>query len=60
LSSPRTGWGAGNPKPHADYIDLADLPACWLERTMTIDIEAKAKELAVLKLMAELKNGGGQ
>lgn len=60
LSSPRAGWGAGNPKPHADYIDLADLPACWLERTMTIDIEAKAKELAVLKLMAELKNGGGQ
>ena len=30
LSSPRSGWGGGDPKPHADYIDLADMPACWL------------------------------
>lgn len=60
LSSPRAGWAAGNPKPHADYIDPADVPACWLGRTMTVDIEAKAKELAVVKLMAELNSGGGQ
>jgi UV DNA damage endonuclease len=57
LSSPRAGWGAGDPKPHADYIDLADLPECWLGRAMTVDIEAKAKELAVVKLMVELKTG---
>ena len=57
LSSPRTGWGAGDPKPHADYIDPADLPPCWLGRTMTVDIEAKAKELAVIALMTELKRG---
>ncbi|HEU0264529.1 MAG TPA: UV DNA damage repair endonuclease UvsE [Geobacterales bacterium] len=55
LSSPRAGWGAGDPKPHADYIDLADLPDCWLGRAMTVDIEAKAKELAVVTLMEELK-----
>jgi UV DNA damage endonuclease len=55
LSSPRAGWAAGDPRPHADYIDLADLPACWLGRTMTVDIEAKAKELAVVTLMTELK-----
>ncbi len=30
LSLPRSGWGGGDPKPHADYIDLADMPACWL------------------------------
>ena len=60
LSSPRAGWAAGDPKPHADYIDLADVPACWLGRTMTVDIEAKAKELAVVKLMTELKSGGCQ
>ena len=60
LSSPRAGWVTGNPKPHADYIDLADVPACWLGREMTIDIEAKAKELAVIKLMTELKNGGSK
>lgn len=60
LSSPRSGWGGGDPKPHADYIDLADVPAYWLGREMTIDIEAKAKELAVIKLMTELKNGGSK
>jgi len=60
LSSPRTGWSAGNPKPHADYINLADVPDCWLGRTMTVDIEAKAKELAVVTLMTELKSWGGQ
>jgi UV DNA damage endonuclease len=55
LSSPIDGWAKtkrddGNPRAHADYIDPKDLPACWLGRTMTIDIEAKAKELAVVKL----------
>jgi UV DNA damage endonuclease len=60
LSSPRAGWVAGDPKPHADYIDLSDVPACWLGRTMTVDIEAKAKELAVVKLITELKSGGSQ
>ena len=56
LSSPRAGWAAGNLKRHADYIDLADVPTCWLERTITVDIEAKTKELAVVKLMTELKS----
>lgn len=55
ISSPRAGWGDGNPKPHADYIDLADFPDCWRGREMTVDIEAKAKELAVVRLMEELK-----
>ena len=55
LSSPRSGWTAGNPKPHADYIDPADFPACWTGREMTVDIEAKAKELAVVALMETLQ-----
>lgn len=60
VSSPRSGWGGGgNPKPHADYIDRADLPECWLERPMTVDVEAKAKELAVVRLMEELGLGRG-
>ena len=50
LSSPAVGWKGGDPKPHADYIDPKDVPAVWLDRAMTIDVEAKAKELAVLKL----------
>jgi UV DNA damage endonuclease len=53
LSSPREGWGGSNPKPHADYIDPADFPICWRERIMTVDIEAKAKELAVIRLIKD-------
>jgi len=55
LSSPRAGWGSGSPRPHADYIDPADLPDCWRGREMTVDVEAKAKELAVVRLMGDLK-----
>lgn len=58
LSSPRAGWQGTNPKPHADYIDPADFPACWQGRMMTVDVEAKAKELAVVRLMRELSAGG--
>jgi UV DNA damage endonuclease len=57
ISSPRTGWGSGNPKPHADYIDPADFPECWRGRKMTVDIEAKAKELAVVRLMDNFDKG---
>jgi UV DNA damage endonuclease len=60
LSSPKSGWEKGNTKPHADYIDLADLPECWLEREMTVDIEAKAKELAVLRLMRDISGLQGK
>jgi UV DNA damage endonuclease len=48
LSSPKGGWQAANVRAHADYIDPADFPDAWRGRTMTIDVEAKAKERAVL------------
>ncbi len=54
LSSPREGWSGKRPKAHADYIDPDDFPECWLNKPMTVDIEAKAKELAVLRLMQDL------
>ena len=54
LSSPKYGWQSNNIKPHADYIDPADFPECWKGLTATVDIEAKAKELAVLQLMRDL------
>jgi UV DNA damage endonuclease len=50
LSSPKGGWSGPNIRAHADYIDPADFPDAWRGRTMTIDIEAKAKERAVLAL----------
>jgi len=54
LSSPRNGWDSNNPKPHADYIDRKDFPADWLDLDATVDIEAKAKELAVLQIMQQV------
>jgi len=50
ISSPKFGWMAANPRPHADYIDPADFPDVWRGRTLTVDVEAKAKERAVLAL----------
>jgi UV DNA damage endonuclease len=54
LSSPRDGWSSANTRAHADYIDPADFPDVWLGRTMTIDVEAKGKERAVLAIKEEL------
>jgi UV DNA damage endonuclease len=58
LSSPRDGWESPNPRAHADYIDPADFPEFWLDRTITVDVEAKAKERAVLALKEELSGVG--
>lgn len=59
ISSPRTGWASGTPRPHADYIDPGDVPEFWLGREMTLDVEAKAKELAVVRLMKDLGGNSG-
>ncbi|HUQ06804.1 MAG TPA: UV DNA damage repair endonuclease UvsE [Kofleriaceae bacterium] len=50
LSSPAKGWSSTDRRPHADYIDPTDVPSCWHARAITVDVEAKAKELAVLRL----------
>ena len=55
LSSPRDGWtDVVNSRPHADFIDLADVPEAWSGMRATVDIEAKEKERAVLALMAQI------
>lgn len=56
LSSPLAGWSEPRPQLHHDYIDPADVPAEWLEFPLTVDVEAKAKELAVLQLQASLNS----
>ena len=58
LSSPAQGWAGPKPNRHHDFIDPADLPAIWLKRDLTIDVEAKAKEVAVKKLLKYLKKQG--
>ena len=54
LSSPAGGREAKNPRPHSDYIDIEDFPCEWLEHDLTVEVEAKAKELAVIRLMNEI------
>jgi len=56
LSSPKEGWGGKNPKLHHDYIDIKDFPKEWSQLSpLTIDVEAKAKECAVLRLKQEMR-----
>ena len=54
ISSPKYGWNQKGVKSHADYINPEDFPDCWLKLKInfTLDVEAKAKELAVLRLMS--------
>ncbi|QDU79617.1 UV DNA damage endonuclease [Polystyrenella longa] len=55
LSSPIEGWEGKNPRRHHDFIDLLDFPDCWRPLEITVEVEAKAKELAVLRLQKQLK-----
>jgi len=54
VSSPLNGWQGKDPRPHADFIDPEDFPECWKGFNCTVDVEAKAKELAVLELKKKL------
>jgi UV DNA damage endonuclease len=54
ISSPQQGWDGPNPKRHHDFINVKDFPKYWRERDLTVEVEAKAKELAVLQLMKRL------
>lgn len=54
VSSPLEGWQGRNPRKHHDYIAISDFPKFWLKSDLTVEVEAKAKEKAVLKLKNEL------
>ncbi len=54
ISSPLEGWDGARPSRHHDYIDPDDFPSCWLDVKATVEVEAKAKELAVLRLKRDL------
>ena len=54
ISSPIEGWKGPKPKRHHDFIDVADFPDCWRGLSLTVEVEAKAKEVAVLKLKKQL------
>lgn len=54
ISSPIEGWKGPKPRRHHDFINIVDFPGCWLDRSLTVEVEAKAKEVAVLKLKRRL------
>ena len=54
ISSPIEGWNGPKPERHHDYINASDFPQEWLGWPLTVEVEAKAKELAVARLLAEL------
>jgi len=56
VSSPKFGWDGPKPARHHDFIDWHDFPQFWRGRTLTVEVEAKAKELAVLRLRNELRS----
>ena len=58
LATARDGATAANPRPHADYIDPADFPGEWVNRTITVDVEAKAKDAAIVALLDALAVSG--
>jgi UV DNA damage endonuclease len=42
------------PERHHDFIDAKDFPKCWRGLDLTVEVEAKAKEVAVLRLAKQL------
>ncbi|PCC75305.1 UV-damage endonuclease [Nannocystis exedens] len=50
ISSPKGGWDSKQPLIHDDHVRPSDVPRAWLGRRITVDVEAKAKEQAVLRL----------
>lgn len=54
ISSPKAGWRDRHTTHHSDYIKASDFPPFWKDMEMTLEIEAKAKELAVLRFRSYL------
>ena len=41
-------FGAKDTRPHADFVTPDDFPDAWRGRRVTIDVEAKTQERAVI------------
>jgi len=54
VSSHEFGLDSSKPSPHHDYINIRDFPVCWRDLSITVEVQAKAKELAVKKLSSQL------
>lgn len=49
------GWKGARPERHHDFINAEDFPDCWRGLDLTVEVEARAKEVAVLELKAGLE-----
>jgi UV DNA damage endonuclease len=58
VSTPRDGRDGKNPRPHHDFIDPSDFPRDWHALDVTVEVEAKAKEVAVARLRQALLREG--
>jgi UV DNA damage endonuclease len=56
ISSPRDGWKSPHPERHHDFINLRDFPTFWEDMDITVEVEAKAKEIAIARLQKGLEN----
>lgn len=54
ISSPAEGWDGPQPEKHHDMICVSDFPEAWRNLNITVEVEARAKEAAVLDLMQAL------
>ena len=59
VSSPIEGWDGPKPHRHHDYINIRDFPVFWQGLNVTVEVKAKAKELAVKKLAKALARRKG-
>jgi UV DNA damage endonuclease len=55
LSSPLRGWHGPAPTRHHDFIAPRDFPMGWMSMDITVEVEAKAKEVAVRRLRSWLE-----
>lgn len=53
ISSPLGNLKKSDRRKHHDYIDINDFPKNWYGMEITVEVEAKAKELAVAKIMKD-------
>jgi UV DNA damage endonuclease len=58
ISSPKAGWGNPQAGRHHDHINPRDFPREWLRLDCTVEVEAKAKEVAVARLAGYLRKRG--
>lgn len=55
ISSPLEGWSGPQPSRHHDFISIRDFPDCWHNLDLTVEVEAKAKEVAIKRLRTAIE-----